>query len=257
MKREIVGSNKFLLPQSLLLFIEDNPLTAAPLYGFWEQGGTITWSHIPTSPAPERHPCTAAVEESASSLWPGLPCVYCGLEHGAPRLGSGSYKGRSWWLSLRGAGRETMAWMALWVGPEKLACSRPALNTSPRRAPGSRWHLGWNVESWWHLQMVAWRTERWGLGRDPGRSASAQNVARWDGKRHSTWAWTQHRWGNCWRWRRALALQRRRWCEATGRDTTTHWEQRSPPESPGNRWTADTYAKTQQEINQMEWIQIS
>ena len=215
------------------------------------------WSRIPASPAPEHRLCTAAVEESGSSLWPGLPCVYCGRGHGAPRLGSGSYKGQSWWRSLLGVERETTAWMALWVGPETLAYSHPAQNTSPCRAPGLWWHLGWNAASWWHLQMVVWRTEQWGQGREPGRLVSVQSAARWDEKRHSTWAWTPRRWGNCWKWRRVLVQQRRQWWEETGRGTIKHWEQRSPPGSPGNRWKADTWNQKHdtrwEEMNQTEW----
>lgn len=151
--------------QSLLLFMWY--LMLLPLCGLGEQVGTIMWSHIPASPAPERHLCTAAVGETGSSLWLGLPCVYCGRGRDAPMLGSGSYKGQSWWLFLRGAEHETMAWMALWVGPETPAYSRPVQRTCLRHAPGLWWRRGWSAMSWWHLQTVGSRTEQWDPGQDP------------------------------------------------------------------------------------------
>lgn len=70
MKSEIVGSNKILIATVSVAVdvIVDNHLKTAPLNGFLEQGVTIMWFHIPASPAPEHHLCTAAVEQSGSSL---------------------------------------------------------------------------------------------------------------------------------------------------------------------------------------------
>lgn len=192
----VVGTDKLLLPQFLLQFYsfflfwftseQNSSLMTAPVLGSLLGDGTIMWFHIPASLAPEHHLCTEAVEESERSLQLRLPCVYFDLGHVAPRLGSGFYKGQSWWQSPQGVGHVMMELMALWVWPETLACIRRAQNIFPCPVPGLRWLLGWSEVSWWQLQMVVLRTEQWGPGWDHDHWVNVQTLVHWGGKTHST-----------------------------------------------------------------------
>lgn len=165
---------------------KNSSLMTARVLGSLLVKGTIMLFHIPASLAPEHHLCTEAVEESESSLQLRLPCVYFDLGHVAPRLGSGFYKGQSWWQSPQGVGHVTMELMALWVWPETLACIHLAQNISPCPVPGLQWLLGWSEVSWWQLQKVVLRTELWGPGWDHDHWVNVQSVVHWGGKMHST-----------------------------------------------------------------------